>query len=358
MAGRSSALRGTEITLTAYFLDAGDNYADPNPLSSLKLDIYPPGKDPRTGAEQSEASVYNVSLTNPGEGPYADPLKTIEKIDTGKYRYTFLIPADSDFGAALDNWRGVVDSQNLNEVFTFTVVGGGSVGTTQLYENNAVIIELKSTIAATDGTTLGQDYRWHFTTTYNPIYSSVRRVRLDLGPLIKDIPDDTINLAIFEASLEANALIFGVLNPSNWKYFHFARRQYVTCLAEVILLGSLMGSGGGGAKSKRLADLDVDYDGNLDDLMSKALACLAKYEPVLTSAGELAAGTSQRPSMVIKGISDPDRPNVGRGWEPTSSYLGADVQMPAANIKSRYSWKRRWKRDFHWPGRWNPLWRK
>jgi hypothetical protein len=357
MAGRNSALRGHEIVLTAIFLDAGGDYTDPNPLSSLKLSIFPPGHDPRLGAQPAEAWVVDASLTSEGSGPYADPLQKIEKIDTGQYKYTFLIPSDSDFGSAFDNWRGIVDSQDLDETFTFVVVGGGSVETTQLFKNNAVLIELKNSIAATDGATLGQDYRWHFTTTYDPLYTSVRRVRLDLGPLIKDVADDTINLAIFEASLEADALVFGTLSPDNWKYFYFARRMYVTCLAEMILLGSIMGSGGG-AKSKRLADLDVDYDDNVDDLMNRALGCMAKYEAVLTSAGQLAPGTSQQPDYGVKGADDPDRPVVGRGWEPTSTYAGAEIQMPAANTKSRYSWKRRSQRDFAWPSRWRAIWRK
>jgi hypothetical protein len=74
MAGRSSALRGNEIVLTAIFLDAGGDYTDPNPLATLKLSIYPPGHDPRLGAGDDVAWVIDATLDSGGSGPYADPL--------------------------------------------------------------------------------------------------------------------------------------------------------------------------------------------------------------------------------------------------------------------------------------------
>jgi len=354
MSSRAGVAREKTIELIAIFRDTDGEYADP---TDVKVSLYPAGSDPSDDAIPGDAWIYEASLTSGGTGDYADPTVLVIKLDTGKYRYILTVPSDAVFGTAFDNWTGTLNAEALDETFNFTIIGGSVVGETQLYNNNAVIIELKSTIAGSvSGGTLGSDYRWHFTTTYEPHYTSVRRVRLDLGHAIINVPDDTINLAIYEASLEANALVFGTLSPANWRYFRFARRMYATCLAEVILLGSLLGAGGG-AKSKRLADLDVQYAGNLDDLINKSLACMAKYEDVLTSAGVLAPGTSQKPTMVIKGLNDPDRPVVGRGWEPTSSWAGTENSVPASNTKSRYDWKRRSQKDFQWPSRWNPLWR-
>lgn len=356
MSSRNSVLRGTRVELLVAFLNGIGQQEDPDPLSELTLTIYPPGCDPRLGDYDDQAWVKNVTMTSPGTGLYVDEDEVIERLAEGSFRYTFMVPVVSPIGIAFDRWRGTVDEQDLDETFSFIIVGGGSLGITQLLNNNVVLVELKSSIAATDGSTLGQDYRWHFTTTYDPLYTSARRIRLDIGPLIKDVSDDTINLAIFEASLEADALTFGTLQPDNWKYFYFARRMYTTCLAEMILLGGILGSGGN-AKSKRLGDLDISYGGNAEQLMKKAISCMSKYESVLTSAGVLASGTSLQPQNVIKGEYDPDRPNPGRDWEPTSSYLGAEVQMPAANTKSQYTWKRRKQADFAWPGRWNPFWK-
>ena len=47
-----------------------------------------------------------------------------------------------------------------------------------------------------------EDYSFYFTTTYNPLYSSIRKLRLEVGAFISNVPDDTVNLAIFEACRE------------------------------------------------------------------------------------------------------------------------------------------------------------
>ena len=236
---------------------------------------------------------------------------------------------------------------------TITFTGAGDVDTSQVHNNNMVFIQLDKTISSTtEDDTLDDDFIWYFTTTYTPMYSAVRRVRLDLGALVVTVPDDTINLAIFEASLEAQALTFGTpeaRTASMTRFFAFARRQYTTCLAEIILLNAI--SGGSiieGGKSKRLADLQISYDGGqLNNLLDMAISCTAKWRATLTSAGEISPGTSQRPSMVIKGIMDVDRPEIGRDWQPTSTYTGLEEEYPAANVKTRPSvLSRRWKRSF------------
>jgi hypothetical protein len=349
---RNSAQRGEPITLTATFLDAGGDFADP---SNITVAVYPPGFDPRSlGVTIADAWVYGVTLSSSGSGPYVDTNQDIDKIDVGRYQYIFTPPADATLGAAFDRWQGTIDLIDLDETFSFTVVGGGSIGASQLYDNNAIYITLDSTIADTDGNTLGSDYEFYFTTTYDPMFSHVRRIRLDLGALIVDVPDDVINFAIFEASLEANALTFGVLTTqraSVIRFFQFARRQYVTCVAELILLNALQGSitGDEGGRSKRLADLQVSYGGGgeFDDLLDKAMACRVKWEATLTSYGEIGPGTSQKPSMVIKGKLDPDRPEFGREWEPVSTHAGIGSEYPAANVKNKNSiLYRRWRASF------------
>ena len=357
MAGRNSVLRGSPIVLTAIFLDAGGT---PVNATNLKLSIFPPGFNPENGAGQDDAWVWEATTSSGGSGPESDPETMVVNTSAGHYSYTFIVPTDSALGAAFDNWQGTVDSQDLNETLSFTIVGGGSIGVSTLYNNNVVFIRLDSSIANTDGVELGEDYEWFFTTTYEPLYASVRRVRLDLGLLIKDVPDDTINLAIFEAGLEANSLTFGsvsLLTSDEQSFYDFARRQYVTCLAELIILTGLEGTGGG-ATSKQLADLTVKWDaGKVGSLPDKVRSCVAKWEDIISSGGELGPGTSHKPSMVIKGLNDPDRPNIGRGWESTygNSERG---DYPAANAKelpyswSTSEWRRRWRRTYQ-SSRWS-----
>jgi len=228
---------------------------------------------------------------------------------------------------------------------------------TPLDANRMVIVTLDETIADDDGNTLVDSneeagYVFYFTTTYDPLYSQVRRIRLDLGSSISDIPDDTINLAIFEASLEANVLVFGTV-IDNSEYFTFAKRQYVTCAAELILLQALSGGGTSNPSAKRLADLEVKWGtGTVSSSLTNNLqACKDKWKVVLNSSGAVTPESSIKPSMVIKGAYDPDRPNFGRTWD--TYYDGSsEAEVPAANSKSKYTNTRRWKNGYLPRSRW------
>src|SRR5678815_2490442 len=92
-----------------------------------------------------------------------------------------------------------------------------------------VVITLSEDIADVDGVTLGSEQIFYFTTIYTPLYSSVRKVRLEIGAYITNVVDDTINLAIFEASLEADQISFNQGNET--EFFRFARKEWVTCKA-------------------------------------------------------------------------------------------------------------------------------
>lgn len=359
MSGRTSVLRDTEIELTIVFLNALGERADPE-TGSIELSIFPPSFDPRVDDDPDNAWIAGITLTSGGTGPYADAEVCIERRSVGSYTYTFTVPSDAEIGTAFDQWQATVNGESLEETFTFSIVDGASIelGTTQLYNNNMVFIRLSGDIAATDGSTLGETFESYFTTTYDPLYTSLRRIRLDLGSIISNIPDDTINLAIFEASLEANAFTFVSptgLTTSQMNFFVFARRQFVTCLAALILLGAVTSQGGVvGSKKKRLADLEITSSsgqGKLDDLIEKAEHCKVKWEATLSSAAEVGPGTSSRPSMVIKGTSDPDRPTIGRDYGNTQN-----DPYPAANGSYLTRWTRRWKRGYYPGNRWDSRW--
>jgi hypothetical protein len=244
-----------------------------------------------------------------------------------------------------------VNGQDANNTITFSgvipfeyEVDGDtitlSIDEDLLFTNNVVTVNIDSSIASTLGNTLAEDYEFYFTTTYSPLYSSVRKVRLEIGAFIQDIPDDTVNLAIFEASLEADLMIWNT-GTSNANYLNFAKRQFVTCKAAEILLNNILG-GSSTLKSKSLGDFSVAYDtsgSNINDIMDKINACLGKWLPVLQAAGY----PTQEPAMFIKGELDPDRPAIGRGWDTT---FGAE-DVPAANIKVKYSNSRRYKRGYY-----------
>lgn len=361
MANSRTVLRGNSLSISAIFTGATGERVDPSPVSSLKLSVYPVGLDPRLGAETSDAWVYDVTTTSGGSGPLADADVMLVHEGTGHYSYDIVIPEDADLGIGYDKWEATVDLSDIDETFMFIVASPATIilDETPLCDNNIVTITLDSTIQAEDGTTLGTDYEWYFTTTYTPLYTSLRRLRLDLGTLIANIPDDTINLAIFEASLMADSLTFGQLSlsASQMSFFEFARRQYVTCAAEATLLDVIMNANVTG-KTKQLAQLQVSYSGSSskDPLLWKRIQdCLVKWEASLTSSGEIAPGTSLRPDVAIKGYYDVDRPAFGRDWSSTSSSR-LDQQIPASNTRTRGLYNKRWKRGFS-STRWNSRFR-
>jgi hypothetical protein len=341
MAGRNGSLRNQTITLTAKFLDAAGNLTDPD--STPTIDIFPAGKDPNSGTTiNADAIILDASqssLGNPAGANY------IDRESIGCYSYEFPIPGNAGFGVWFDRWNADIDGQAVEAVFMFAVVGGGSIGTSQLFENNRVTVIIDGELLDVDGNLLSNDYDWYFTTTYTPLYSSVRKMRLELGPLINQLPDDTINLAIFEASLLADAISFPSAS-SNTEYFTVARREYVTCLAGAMLLSNKGTQG----KVKRLADLSVELSGDPNDKLKDLYSCIGKWDHVIKSNGELATGTSLKPRSVVKGEFDPDKPVIGRLWTQWSHLLENNV--PAANSKTRKRGSRRAKNTFTGP-RWN-----
>ncbi len=212
----------------------------------------------------------------------------------------------------------------------------------QLYENNIVILELDKTVADTDGVTLGEDQQFYFATIYTPLYSDPRRIRLDIGPLISDVPEETLMLAILEASLQASANSFSSTIANN-DYFIQARWNYTTCLAEMILVKALMGDTSlSDTMSKRLGELTVSRGGGstyLSELMARLEDCAFGWEIAVQTGGDVTRGTSVRPQVSVKGSMAEDAIFVRRQWEPTSS-IGPTDRTAAAN-RSVYSSGRR-----------------
>jgi hypothetical protein len=220
-----------------------------------------------------------------------------------------------------------------------------------MFQNNLITITLDSDIAATDGTTLGSDYEFWFTTDYYPMYCSARLINLRVGSFISSVKTDTVNLAIHAASKEADAMTWNKNNLED-DYYVFARGQWACCRASQLLLTNTMG-GAGQIKSKRLGDLAVEYntDGTADKPLQLAEECLMRWEGALMAGGRQV----QTPVMVVKGDLDPDRPPVGRGYVYTR-----DIHHPSnpiANRRVRPSGYRRFRNTFSrasWPkGWWN-----
>lgn len=200
----------------------------------------------------------------------------------------------------------------------------------QLLQNNLITITLDSSIANTQGETLGSDYSFEFTTKYSPMYCSKKRLDVTIGAFITQVPEDTINQAIHIASLEADAITWNTANQ-NAAYYKFAKGQWACCRAAQILLPNANNQETR-LRSKRLGDLEVSYDTTARDLariMDNIEKCLMQWEGAVIGGG----AQVQTPEMVVKGELDQDRPSIGRRW--LHSHDPGQPRTPAANMRVR-----------------------
>lgn len=199
-------------------------------------------------------------------------------------------------------------NSSSNQESQLSNVVGATIITNQLRENMQVVITLSDTIKDINGLALSDGQTFYFTTVYNPLYSSVRKLRLEVGAFINTVDDDVLNLAIFEASLMANEIHWA--KTATTDFFKFARREWTTCKAAEILLNNMIGANG--LTAKRLDNFEVTYDPKIAmQILDKINTCLARWEREVISGG----AAVQKPHFFVKGEFDIDAPHVGRMWE-------------------------------------------
>jgi hypothetical protein len=290
-----------------------------------------------TGLTSSSFSVLSISPIERKYGvpistdPYAGETITIvfsDELDTDSIQGNITVYSESANGDPAFFATGILDYEATIIGDTITI----SLDPGQLYQNNIVNIKLSPYISSINGVLLTTEYWSYFTTPYSPLYSSLRRIQLDLGSLISEVPEETIMLAILEASLSADANSFLAVG-ANSEYFEFAKRQYATCLAELILLNGLMGTGLlSDRMSKSLGDLKVFRGGTgFKDKIKGLENCVEQWRIPLSSGGLVTPGTSLLPQVAVKGCDAYDAITVHRQWEPTS---GIGVNSVAAGNRN------------------------
>jgi hypothetical protein len=287
-----------------------------------------------------EATSVTVDLYAPGDVPGTDSPTVTGLVPTylGNGVFEVTVTATSPEGTWSDRWTGTILGTVTVSDSIFEVLGSGEIVAYPIHglqANTLVEVLLDATISSTSGTALSDDEVIRFTTTYSPLYSSVRKVRLDAGGVLSNVPDDVINLAILEASIEADVLNFRASVINNNVFTH-ARRQFVTCMAALNVAENIQASRGG-VRSKMLADFKVDYDTSaVSDLLDKLGDCIRKWKDQVQAGG--GARAIRNPRMVVKGELDPDRPPAGRGW-----FGHRNGETPIGNMKYRASGSRRWR---------------
>lgn len=215
--------------------------------------------------------------------------------------------------------------------FTAEVVGrvqlrfSFDLSATPLSPNNRVTLRIGS-LQAADGSTLAAPLVYYFTTAYDPLYSTVRLVRSRIGSYIENIPDDTVNLAIHTASLEADWLTQEPAEPGQAFLDRLAAtkaRYALTTACLTLLLNS--DNFGFRRKSKAIGDLEISWEQSriLEELYRDLRQEQRELEQELLNLGR----PYLAPQAAVKGALDFDRPLVGRDF--SSSPYGA----PAANAE-------------------------
>ena len=287
----------------------------------------------------SSVATFSVASTLPVDNA------TNLKIDPGEYVLRANLSSTIDPATVVSGVSVGVTLQDVEgngypvDLAASPSVNGSALDVTipsgSLSNNLLITATLAGTIAGTNGVSLGEEYSWSFTTTYSPMYTTLRRIRLSIGNFIQDVPDDTINFAIYMASLDADQMTWNQSDADN-EYYEFVRQQWAHCRAEELLLMNTIG-GSGSLKKKELGDLKVEYDTSTNSMpaLDRALECKLKWEGALMAGGRQV----QKAAGVVKGECDPDRPPIGRGWVHQRGGLGS---TPAANRKTLYSTQRRY----------------
>tara|TARA_R110002126_G_scaffold155054_1_gene302089 strand:- start:2313 stop:3020 length:708 start_codon:yes stop_codon:yes gene_type:complete len=186
-------------------------------------------------------------------------------------------------------------------------------------------------ITALDGSVLNGPIESYYTTCYDPLCSTVNRVRLMAGEFLSDVPDDTINQLIWYYSMEADLLNYcPTLSAIEPKTYLNYKTRWVTA---AVILGLLSGTSLNGDMSKRLGDLSVGRSGAAQELLNSVRDDLGYLTSMLEDGGNY----GRNMDTVTKASNHPDAPILSRQFARSDSYESARV--PGANTRKRFGRK-------------------
>jgi hypothetical protein len=205
--------------------------------------------------------------------------------------------------------------------------------------NTQVSVEVTTDVKGADGTVLLAADTYIFTTTYAPLFISPTMIRLEIGPAVANLTEDTILRLIHKASIEAWDLSgrnISFVDPP------IRIRQWVEAKTILDILGTLMLTRDLRAgESKTLGDLSVQYK-PVDPVLT------AKYKQALETLEQIALeGDTKLAEVAIKGESA-----SSERWDfrmRTWDHLLLQA-TPAANLNDERSEKARLSVDYAFAG--------
>ena len=269
------------------------------------------------------------NVTTPNPTGIIDPTAYLEIIDTSPSHYetdirslsAITISFNDDLGyinhnvlgtlvlgegrlstavALLDNYIEIKNSSvlggaptTLDWSSTFNTANDKLTITTNasLVDNYEYLVTIKEGLEGSTTLPLSEDYTFMFTTMYDPLHATTVEVRLTLGNLIEDIPDDTINRIIHQNSLYAEQLYAPLLVANTGVKWYISK--YVECKSALDLLKNKFLNLGGVGSRKVLADLTIDRGNQGRDIIALAGAlmedlttCVENMEGLIISGGQ------------------------------------------------------------------------
>jgi len=323
---RKCAPIGQVVTLRALFSDPCGDAIDID-VNSGTVYIY--NKAPSLSFEEIvDTSDYSEALSS---------TTSITKISDGFYEIDYTVPSE-DEGSWTDLWVAEINGVKIYNTFTFSVQKTGKVSLQTIGNNILVVILLDSSIADTSGNTLGEEYQLSFSTKYNPYYCSPDLIRLEVGQWLDSVPDDTLSLFIHWASIEVD----NITGPGrrNSSMYQMARTKFVVFDVALRVLMLPVNLGG---KTKRLGDLMIQNESSFKDVIPELKKEREEWFRVVNAGGNIVPGQGLNPTFAVKGLYDPDRGNLGRGWHSSLSY---PYNQPGGNSKLRRRGSVKFKKGF------------
>lgn len=256
---------------------------------------------------------------------------------------------DEPYEAAVDGtgqiwWRahaptgvvnGVTPPDFMNPTGTWLVTGQDVYWTRGTGEpcfnyNSEILVRFEAELEASAGGELGVDVELIYSTTMWPMYVGIRQMRLELGPIGRDLYDDTIARVIHMNSIDAweqAAGAFDIDDP------YPSVKRYVKCKSFLDLTDYIADlEVSHKDHSKALGDLEIRFGPKASRMSSKRDRMEACYKKSLRELRQLRHQSD--PTVAIKGINSPtDRKDFRRRtWDQAS--LGLEGRIaPIANTE-------------------------
>lgn len=198
--------------------------------------------------------------------------------------------------------------------------------------NAEVTIKLSKDIKGASGNKLSKDIQIVFTTTVWPLWVGSQILRLELGPAVRELFDDSLNRAALWRAIQAWETAGRELSIRNPPYVarEYAKAGAVLDLLELISIKADLQRG----TSKRLGDFEVNYGNrNTATDSGRYLSSKRVFDQAEQKLRRWAA--SLKPRFSVVGAANANGPQVFQGVRTWDNMLtGGSTIIPAANWKA------------------------